>query len=152
MKQKVNTILSNLKPFGVYFLTVLIGYGLTFFGHEVQIIGFYGVYVVYSLLGILIGVFTDIKKDKYGLIAFVVMIIAAPLLRLVMQGFTTPSFGIDNIIYAFGSFGNMFSLLWNPFINSESFILQYAFSILFAFVPIAIGFGLKKVLNSRKAM
>ena len=152
MKQKANQILSNLKPFGVYFLTVLIGYGLTFFGHEVQIIGFYSVYVVYSLLGILIGVFTDIKKDKYGLIAYAVMIVTAPLLRLVMQGFTTPTFGIDNIIYAFGSFGNMFSLLWNPFINSESFILQYAFSILFAFLPIAIGLGLKKVIKSKKAM
>ena len=152
MKQTINSILSNLKPFGAYFITVLIGYGLTFFGHEVQIIGFYAVYVVYTALAILTGVFTKIKKDKYGLIAFVVMIVAAPLLRLAMQGFTTPTFGIDNVIYAFGSFGNMFSLLWNPFINSESFILQYAFSILFAFIPIAIGFGLGKVINRKKAM
>ena len=152
MKQTINTILSNLKPFGAYILTVLIGFGLTSFGHEVQAIGFYSVYVVYSLLGILVGVFTDIKKDKYGLIAYAVMIVAAPIIRLLMQNLTTPEFGIDNIIHSIGSFGNMFSLLWNPFINSESFILQYAFSVLFAFIPIAIGLGLKKVINSRKAM
>ena len=151
MKQTINTILSNLKPFGAYFVTVLIGYVLTFFGHEVQIIGFYSVYVVYTALAILTGVFTNIKKDRYGLIAYAAMIIVAPLLRLIMLNFTTPTFGIDNIIYGIGSFGNMFSLLWNPFINSESFMLQYAFSILFAFVPIAIGFGIKKVIKSKKA-
>ncbi|MCH5317672.1 MAG: hypothetical protein J1E05_06805 [Eubacterium sp.] len=148
MKQTINTILSNLKPFGVYILSVLVGLGITFAN---EVIGFYLFFVVYLILGILIGVFTDLKKDKYGLIAYAVILAIAPLINLALEGQMSYTFGIKNVVYGIGSLCNMFCTYFTPFISSESFILRYVFAFVIALLPIAIGFGIKKVIKSKKA-
>ena len=152
MKQTINTILSNLKPFGVYIVSVLIGLGITF-ANEIR--GFYLFFVVYLLLGICAGVFTDLKKDKYGLIAYAVLLAVAPLTNLVLANHMSQmsfEFGIKNLVYGIGSLSNMFCVYFTPFISSDSFILRYVFAFIIAFIPIAIGFGLGKVINRKKAM
>ena len=153
MKQTINSILSNLKPFGAYIVSVLIGFGITF---RDEVLGFYLFFAVYLILGILVGVFTDIKKDKYGLIAYAAILAIAPLANLIIaanyMNSMSYTFGIKNVVYGIGSLCNMFCTYFTPFISSHSFILRYAFGFVIAFIPIAIGFGLKKVINSRKAM
>ena len=149
MKQTINTILSNLKPFAVYIFSVLIGFGITF---RNEVLGFYLFFVVYLVLGILAGVFTDIKKDKYGLIAYAVILAVAPLTNLLLANQMSYEFGIKNIVYGIGSLCNMFCTYFTPFISSNSFILRYVFAFVIAFIPIAIGLGLKKVIKSRKVM
>ena len=148
MKLTMNQILSNLKPFGGYILSVLIGLGITFAN---EVLGFYLFFVVYLILGILIGVFTDLKKDKYGLIAYAVILAIAPLINLALEGQMSYTFGIKNVVYGIGSLCNMFCTYFTPFISSESFILRYVFAFVIAFSPIAIGFGIKKVIKSKKA-
>ena len=149
MKLTMNQILSNLKPFGVYILSVLIGLGLTFAN---EVLGFYLFFVVYLILGILIGVFTDLKKDKYGLIAYAAVLAIAPLINLALEGHMSYTFGIKNVVYGIGSLCNMFCTYFTPFISSESFILRYVFAFVIALLPIAIGLGIRKVLNRKKAM
>lgn len=149
MKQTINTILSNLKPFGGYILAVLVGLGITFAN---EVIGFYAFFIVYLVLSILIGIYTDLKKDKYGLVAYAVVLAVAPLINLALEGQMSYTFGIKNVVYGIGSLCNMFCTYFTPFISSDSFILRYVFAFVIAFIPIAIGLGLKKVINSRKAM
>lgn len=152
MKQTINSILSNLKSFGAYIVSVLIGFGVTF---RNEVLGFYLFFVVYLILGILVGVFTDFKKDKYGLIAYTAILAVAPLANLVLASHMNPmsfELGIDNVVYGIGSLSNMFCAYFTPFISSESFILRYVFAFVIAFIPIAIGFGLGKVINRKKAM
>ena len=153
MKQTINSILSNLKPFGAYIVSVLIGFGITF---RNEVLGFYLFFAVYLILGILAGVFTDIKKDKYGLIAYAAILAIAPLANLMIAAnhVNSMSFelGIDDIVYGIGSLSNMFCVYFTPFISSHSFILRYVFAFVIAFLPIAIGLGIRKVLNRKKAM
>ena len=149
MKQTINSILSNLKPFGAYIVSVLIGFGITF---RNEVLGFYLFFAVYLVLGILAGVFTDIKKDKYGLIAYAVILAVAPLTNLLLANQMSYTFGIKNVVYGIGSLCNMFCAYFTPFISSHSFILRYVFAFVIAFIPIAIGLGLKKVIKSKKAM
>ena len=148
MKQTINTILSNLKPFGAYIVSGLIGLGVTF-GNEV--LGFYLFFAIYLILGILVGVFTNLKKDKYGLIAYAAVLAIAPLINLALEGHMSYTFGIKNVVYGIGGLCNLF-FYFTPVVASDSFILRYIFIFITAFVPIAIGFGLGKVINRKKAM
>lgn len=149
MKQTINTILSNLKPFGAYVFSVLVGLGITFAN---EVVGFYTFFIVYLVLGILVGVFSDIKKDKYGLIAYAAVLAIAPLINLALEGHMSYAFGIKNVVYGIGSLSNMFCTYFTPFISSNSFILRYVFAFVIAFIPIAIGLGLKKVIKRKKAV
>lgn len=152
MKQKIIQILSNLKPFGVYILSVAIGLGITFAN---EVLGFYLFFAVYLILGILAGVFTDFKKDKYGLIGYAVVLAAAPLTNLLLASQMDPmsyELGIKNVVYGIGSLCNMFCAYFTPFISSDSFILRYVFAFVIAFLPIAVGLGIRKVISRKKAM
>lgn len=149
MKQTINTIFSNLKPFLIYIVSVLIGFGIAFAN---EVVGYYVFFIVYLALGILIGICTDFKKDKYGLIAYAVMLAVAPLINLLIKDRVTDTFGIDNVVYGIGNISNMFYSYFTPFITLNSFILDYIYSLAAPFIPIAIGIGLKKAIKSKKAM
>ena len=149
MKQTINTIFSNLKPFLIYIVSVLIGFGITFAN---EVVGYYIFFIVYLALGILIGICTDFKKDKYGLIAYAVMLAVAPLINLLIKDQVTDTFGIDNVVYGIGNLSNMFYSYFTPFITINSFILDYIYGLAAPFIPIAIGIGFKKVIKSKKAM
>ena len=149
MKQTIENILSNLKPFAVYIFSILLGLGITFVN---EVIGFYAFFIIYLILGIFTGVFTDLKKDKYGLIAYAAMLAIAPLINLALANQMSYAFGIKNVVYGIGSLSNMFCTYFTPFISSDSFLLRYICSLIIPFLPIAIGLCLKKVIKSKKAM
>lgn len=149
MKRTMNQVLNNLKPFCVYIVSVLIGMSVTFLGYEV--FGFNIFYIVYTVLGILIGIKTDIKRDKYGLISYVVMLAIAPIISLLIESIVTPEFGIDNLVFGISNLSNMFYGLWNPVFNYEPFILAYSYAVVIPLLPIVLGFGIRKAINAKKA-
>ena len=149
MKLTIKQIASNLKPFEIYIFSVIIGLGITFAN---EVLGFYLFFVIYLILGILAGVFTDLKKDKYGLIAYAVILAVAPLTNLVLANHMSQmsyEFGIKNVAYGIGSLGNMFCTYFTPFISSDLFILRYVSALILPFIPIAIGLCIRKVIKRK---
>lgn len=139
MKQSTKQILSNIYPFIIYCISVLVYVilGLS------EFVSFYVsagcAIVVYIILSILYGYFTDFSKGKYGLFVYVAMLTVFPFLSLI------------EFLFRFAIWGNMFYSTLYPF-ETPNFVPQFIFGMIVPLLPIAIGLCLRKVIKSRKAM
>ena len=141
MKKTLNQVLSNLKPFAIYAASFLISMLIAVLVSEM--VGFIMFYLIYVVLSVWSGFYTDLKKDKYGLIAFVAMIALSPIIYILFSE-------TNNVIRTMGILGNAFLQLWS-LSYADSFIIAYIFAIIAPILPIAIGLGVRKAINARKA-
>ncbi len=135
----MKTVLNNLKPFIVYWISFAVYAIISSFeilDIEALIIIFF---VVYIISDVLIGFTQDIKEILPGIILFELQLIICAIIFSI----NTVSSGINT----FASSGNIF---YSTYFENVNDILSCIISILLSPVLFGIGIGLKKLTNKRK--
>lgn len=135
----MKTVLNNLKPFIVYWISFAVYAIISSFeilNIEALIIVFF---VVYIISDILIGFTQDIKEILPGIILFELQLIICAIIFSI----NTVSLGINT----FASSGNIF---YSTYFENVNDILSCIISILLSPVLFGIGIGLKKLTKHNK--
>lgn len=134
----MKTIFNNLKPFIVYwvsFVVYWIVYSFETFSYKIWAIAFLA---VYSILSILTGYTTDIKKMRWGIILFELKLLICPIIYSI-------NIESSGLIY-FASASNIF---YSTFFDTINSIAGFILSILLPVLLIGIGFGLRKLKKKK---
>ena len=144
-------VLDNLKPFIIYFISILIYFALDYFKITNVIsplVATTCAFVIYFVLTTLFAYSTEFKKSKYGVIAFVIMLAISPIV-----------YAILNHTYFALMIGNAFFIDWLPeIIPFEYDVLLEPFYMIFYYflgvvvpaIPFALGYGIKRLINKKK--
>ena len=141
----------NLKPFIIYFISILTYFALDYFKITniiSPLVATACVLVIYFVLTTLFAYSTEFKKIKYGVITFVIMLAISPIV-----------YAILNHTYFALMIGNAFFIDWLPEIIPFEYdvllepfytIFYYFLGIIVPAIPFAIGYGIKKLINKNK--
>ena len=142
----------NLKPFIIYFISILIYLALDssrILNHTAPLIATVFALAVYFVLTALFAYFTEFKKSKYGVIAFVIMLVISPIINTVLH---LPFYELIMI-------GNAFFSVWLPelipfeyeiLLEPFYMIFYYFLGIIVPLMPFALGYVLQKSVNKNK--
>ena len=141
-------VFDNLKPFIIYSISILTYFALDYFkitNIVSPLIATIGALTLYFVLTALFSYFTEFKKSKYGVIAFVIMLAISPIIETVLN---LPFFEL-----------NAFFIIWLPEIIPFEYdillapihtIFYYFLGIIVPAIPFALGYGIKKLINKNK--
>ena len=144
----------NLKPFIIYFISILIYFTLVSFrilsiNAISSLVATIFALAIYFVLTTLFAYFTEFKTSKYGVIAFAIMLAISPIVYTLLN--VSSFWGL--------MLGNAFFINWLPELMPFEYdvllepfymIIYYFLGIVVPIIPFAFGYGLKKLINKKR--
>lgn len=142
-------VFDNLKPFLVYFISILTYFALTSFrilSIDVisSLVATICALALYFVLTILFSYFTEFKGSKYGVIAFMIILVVSPIISSLLN--------IDFLIcnaFFFNWIPELINFEYEPLLEPFDMIFYYFLGIVIPLLPFALGYGLKKLINKK---
>ncbi len=131
-------IIYNLRPFEIYLVSWAIFILVSLLSENISTTAAaVFLIIIYSVLGIVLGFYADIKEMKFGLIAYEIVMAVLPLLGLIAP------------LVEFSALSAAFYSIFAHGIDAGFNIPAYIFSIIMPILPIALGFVLKKAVSKK---